>query len=444
MGQVDLTTGPVSKGIVLFALPLLGTSIIQQLYSTVDLLFVGNVLGTLGTAALGIGSLLITCLVGLFSGVSVGANVRVANLVGARDGDGVARSCRNALGLGLVGGATLVLVGELLAEPFVSWMQVPRASYADALVYVRFAVAAALPISVYNICAGTLRGLGDSRSPLVAQLAGGLFNIAANWMALCVLRLGIAGCALATFLSNALAAVISAVLLARFLGRSEWRAGGLDRGFVRFVLAFGLPIAAQTLAIVLSNVVVQRQIDFLGVEAVAAFAIYLKVELPVYFPILAIGQAATTFVAQNDGAGQGARCVAGARTCQVMCLVMTVVLSAVMLGLGPWAFGLFDGSQAVVSLGLSMIWTTFPLYFLYAVLEVQADTLRGYGHSFAPALAVLLNICVLRVALVLLLGMDGTDVVEIAVTYPITWFTAAASVVACRLVLRKEAQAHAL
>ena len=433
----NLTDGPIVKGIILFALPLLGTSIIQQLYSTVDLLFVGNVLGTRATAALGVGSLLITCLVGLFSGVSVGANVRVANLVGAGDRARAARACHMSLLLGLVGGFVLVLAGEAFAEPFVSWMEIPPDATADATTYLRFAVAASLPIAVYNTCAGALRGLGDSRSPLAAQFIGGLLNIGANGVALCALGLGIAGCALATFLSNAVAASIAAAVLLGAPEAEKGRGGWVDWDCGRFVLLFGLPIAAQTLAITLSNVVVQHQVDLLGVEAVAAFAIYLKVELPIYFPILAVGQAATTFVAQNDGAGKQARCIQGVRVCRAMCLILTVVLSGAMLAAGPFAFGLFDRDEAVIALGLAMIGTTFPFYFFYAVLEVQADAMRGYGHSLAPALAVLLNICVLRVALVLVLGADGSDVVEIAITYPITWFTAMLSVVVCKIMLSK-------
>ena len=433
---VDLTSGSIARGVALFALPLLGTSIVQQLYSTVDLLFVGNVLGVQATAALGVGSLLIVCLVGLFSGVGVGANVRIANLVGAGDARGASSACRTSVVLGVAGGVMLAIVSELLAGPFVVLMDVPADAAADSVAYLRFAAAAAFPIAVYNTASGALRGLGDSRSPLTAQLIGGLLNIVANWLALSVLEWGIVGCAFATLVSNVVAAALAVFRLIQPMAPPAACKRGLDWAFVRYVLVFGLPIGAQTLAIAFSNVVVQHQVDLLGVEAVAAFAIYLKVELPVYYPILAMGQATTTFVAQNIGAGDRGRCRRGERVCQLMALALTVVLSAVMLAAGSWAFHLFDSSDAVVSLGLSMIFTTFPFYFVYAVLEVQADALRGYGHSLAPALAVLLNICVLRAVLVLALGADGSSVVEIAMTYPITWLTAAVSVVGCRIALR--------
>ena len=355
----DLTTGPILPGVAAFALPLLGTSIIQQLYSTVDLLFVGNVLGTASTAALGVGSLLITILAGLFTGVSVGVNVRAASLFGSGDDARLASVLRASLGVAVAFGFGLVLAGELLADAFVEWMAVPGESADAALAYMRYAVAAALPIAVYNASAGALRGLGDSRSPLLAQVIGGLLNIVANWLALCVLGWGIAG---------------------------------------------------------------------------AAFAIYLKVELPIYYVILAVGQATTTFVAQNHGARLDERCMRGIRVCQALCCGLAVLMAIVMLAIGYWAFWLFDRSDGVIALGGLMMQTTFPFYFLYSVLEVQADAMRGYGHSLAPALVVLANICVLRVALIWVLVGHGLGLQAIAATYPITWATTAICMVALRLV----------
>lgn len=433
MRGIDLTKGPVVHGVLAFALPLLVTSVVQQLYTTVDLLFVGNVLGTASLAALGVGALLVTILAGAFTGVSVGVNVKVGQLFGAGDEGMLGRALSSSVVLAAAVGVGLVLAGEALAGSFIMWMAVPAESASQALTYVQFAVAAALPIALYNAAAGALRGLGDSRSPLVAQLVGGVCNIGANWFALCVLGWGIAGCAFATFASNGVAAGIALAYLVRKDAYPHGEAGaGIDWGFARFLLVFGVPIAVQTVAITLSNVAVQYQIDLLGVQSIAAFSIYLKVELPIYFVILAIGHATTTFVAQNHGAGLRERCIHGGRVCQVLCLGLTVLLSAVMLAVGYWAFWIFDRSEDVIALGLLMIFTTFPFYFLYAVLEVQADTMRGYGHSLAPALAVLANICILRVVLVFAASAYGLGLQAIAATYPITWGTAALCVVALR------------
>ena len=431
----DLTRGSIAGGIVLFALPLLGTSVVQQLYATVDLLFVGNVLGTSYTAALGVGSLLITLLVGVFIGISVGVNVKVATLLGAGDDAGLLRALRTALWLSVMCGVACVPVGEALAACFIDAMELPASSADAALSYLRFAVAAAFPIAVYNICAGALRGLGDSSSPLIAQAIGGCMNIIANWFALCVLGAGIQGCACATFVSNGLAAAIVAIVLIRSkaFGRAMRPWIALDSGIARWVLAFGAPVALQTVAITLSNVAVQHQVDLFGVDSIAAFTVYLKVELPIYFVILAIGQATTTFVAQNHGAGGDDRCRRGIRICQALCLALTVSLSITMLAVAPWAFWFFDRSEGVIAIGVAFAQITFPWYFFYAVLEAQADTMRGYGHSLGPALVVLANICLLRVAIVFAAGAHGFGMDAIAASYPITWCTTAVCLVLLRV-----------
>ena len=454
MKAIDLTRGSIPRGICAFSLPLLITSVVQQLYSTVDLLFVGNVLGTAAAAALGSGAMLLTLLAGLFTGISIGVNVKIANLVGAEDAPALWRATPTIIVLTVVGGSMLAIVGELFAAPFVVWMSIPHDAAGLALDYLRFAVAAALPIALYNVVAGALRGFGDSRSPLVAQLIGGFANICANWLALCVLQWGIIGCAFATFASNLLAAIIGMMLLKRTM--RGWVAGhtlakpypdtarpaenedvpsmhNLDFAFAWRVFAFGLPIGVQTVAITLSNIAVQYQVDLLGVQSVAAFAIYLKVELPIYFAILAIGQATTTFVAQNKGAGLHARCAKGIRICQVLCIAIAAALSAIMLALGYWAFWVFDHDVQVIGIGLVMIRITFPFYFFYAILEVQADAMRGFGHSLLPALIVLANICVLRIVLVWSLCVAGGTIEAIAATYPITWASTALCLVVARM-----------
>lgn len=489
MRSIDLTQGSIVKGVVAFALPLLGTSVVQQLYPTVDLLFVGNVLGTRAVAALGVGSLLITLLVGAFTGISVGVNVKVANLCGAGDARKLERLLATTVTLALVSGIALAALGFALAQPFVDVMDVPAESAGDAFDYLRFAVAAAFPIGVYNICAGALRGLGDSRSPLLAQGAGGLANIVANWFALCVMSWGIVGCAVATLLSNSLAAALVAAFLVRddAFPKSARRGSavaappardgafpkgvrrgsavaappardgafpkdvrrglpalrsGADASLAKEVLVFGLPIAVQTIAITVSNVAVQHQIDLLGVDAIAAFVVYLKVELPIYFVILALGQTTTTFVAQNYGAGLYARCSQGTRICLAWCMALAACMSAIMLGCGYWAFWLFDHNEAVIALGLAFIWTTFPFYFVYAVLEVQADAMRGFGHSLGPALVVLANICILRVILVFTFTAQGWGLEAIAATYPITWTTTALCMLVLRAVLNRTRKAR--
>ncbi|MDO4890455.1 MAG: MATE family efflux transporter [Coriobacteriaceae bacterium] len=434
----DLTRGPIVGQVVRFAAPLLVTSVVQQLYSTVDLLFAGNVLGTNAIAAVGIGSLLLTCLVGLAIGISAGAQIVIAGLYGAKDRAAVRDAVRTLALFGMAAGVLLAVLGVAFAPTFVQLMDTPAPVVADARSYAAVCAWAAIPLVLYNCAAATARALGDSASPLIAQAVGGAGNILANAVCLCVLGLGVEGCAYATVLSNALAAAICIALLRRMaLGSGARPASSFDPALLERMLALGVPIAVQTLAITLSNVVVQHQIDLLGAQAVAAFTAYFKIELPIYYAILAVGQAAMTFVAQNHGAGLHARCADGARACQALGVVLALAISAVMLAVGYWAFWLFDRDPAVIEMGMAIIWTTFPFYFLYAVLEVQGGVMRGFGHSAGPALVILLSLCVLRIVLVMALTAGGVTLFNVAVTYPITWGVAAAGMLCCRCALRR-------
>lgn len=433
MARADLTRGPIVRGIVAFALPLLFTSVVQQLYSTVDLLFVGNALGTQAAAALGVGVMLINMLVALFTGLSTGATVCVAQLFGGGDARQVASGVSSSLAVGVVGGLALGAATFAFAPAFLSAMEAPASVIDDALAYLRVYSVAVVAVAVYNMAAGVSRALGDSSTPFFAQLAGGLMNVAANWFILCVLQRGIGGVALATLASNALAAGIALRGIRKAVGPCALRVANVRREHVARIVSIGAPVALQSAVVTFSNVVVQHQIDLLGVQAIAAFSAYFKVELPIYYAVLALGQATTTFVAQNHGAHDHERACKGAWICQGLGLAVSAALSALLLGLGYWAFWIFNQDEAVIQCGISIIAVTFPFYFLYSILEVQADAIRGLGHSLPPALIVVANIGILRLALVLALTAGGVSAESIAAAYPITWATTALCMAAYRV-----------
>lgn len=441
----DFTKGPIVTSILSFAIPLLFTSVVQQLYSTVDLFFVSNVLGNQAAAALGISTLLITCLIGLCTGLSVGANIAVACLFGTRDIDDLRHGIHVSIAISLIAGAILAFAGVLLAPLYIEAMKTPSSAIADALTYLRMYFIAMLPISLYNMAAGVCRALGDSRTPLLAQTVGGIGNIFGNWFTLCVLGLGIEGVALSTLASNSIAAIIVVVFLAKTDERYalRWSRLCLDRTFLATILRIGIPVGLQSLAITLSNVVVQHQIDLLGVQAITAFSIYFKVELPIYCAILAIGQATTTFVAQNHGAKNYKRVSRGVWVCQGLGLLSAIVLSVTMLAIGYWTFWIFSQDEEVIHIGLSIISLTFPFYALYSILEIQGDAMRGFGHSVAPAVIIFMGICLTRACLVFAFTWNTVTVEAIAITYPITWAITAASLVVCRIVIEQKRKSSA-
>lgn len=459
----DLTRDPIAKGIALFALPLLGTSVAQQLYGTVDLIFVGNVLGPDAMAALGISIMLITCLIGFFGGVSVGVNVVVAQCVGEASGAKTDRAIGTSLVTGLVGGIALALVGYALAPLYLTWMATPAGVVDMALVYLRVYFLSMVSVVMYNQCAGILRGLGDSRTPLLAQVVGGLCNIAANAALLVALGMGVEGSALATLVSQTVAALIcvraivrhgqaSSGVAAKAADKAAVPAAGasarplrallaFDPALLRRILVVGVPAGLQSLVITLSNVFVQHQINLLGTDAIAAFSVYYKVELPIYYALVSIGQAATTFVAQNCASRLDKRAHDGTRTCLAMGVGTAIVLAVALVAFGHEVFWLFTQDEQVIELGRGITRITFPFYWVYAFMEVYAAAMRGRGNSVVPMAVIMLNVFGLRTTLLFALTAQGVTAGAIAVTYPITWTASALAMMACYhfLVVRRAA-----
>ncbi len=427
----DLTQGNIGRQLLLFALPLLGSSFVQQLYNTVDLWCAGFFVSKGAMAAVGASSMITTCLVGFFTGVSVGMSVLIANAYGAGDREKIRRGINSSVTIGILVGAILMIAGMAGAPVFLNWLHTPSVIFADSVLYIRIYFLSMIPLVIYNICSGVIRALGNSRAPLLMQAAGGIVNVILDLVLVHVMENGIAGVALATLFSQG----ISACLAIRWL-----RKGGagetfllerliLDKKILAEVIRLGVPAGLQTLVIALSNAIVQYEVNGFGIGAMAAFAAYLKVELPVYLPLVALGQAVMTFSGQNMGARKTERLQKGVRICMGMGILYALAASFLLILFGEGVFGLFSRDPQVIAYGNLLIRITFPLYFIYAVLEVLADAIRGAGKSLAPMIIILLNICVLRSVVLIILIQKMGDLRAVGISYPAAWLACAVSLI---------------
>ncbi|MDD2478046.1 MAG: MATE family efflux transporter [Candidatus ainarchaeum sp.] len=424
----DLTKGIIWKQLLLFALPLLGSSLIQQLYNTVDLLFVGNFLDNEAFAAVGASSLIITCLIGFFTGMSVGTGVVSAQSFGGKSKADLQRTVHTAIGFSFLGGAILMAIGYVGAPTFLLWMNTPAEILDISVSYLRIYFLSFISIVTYNMGSGILRAVGDSKSPLFYQLIGGIINVIMDALFLVVFDYGVEGVAWATLFSQTVAAGCVLIHLSLTDGNHHltWSKIRIDKEILIRIVQVGVPVGLQSLVITLSNVFVQYQINGFGVEPIAAFAAYFKVELLIYLPIVAFGQAITIFVAQNLGANRIERMKKGTRDCLLMGTALAVVTSIILLIFGREAFWIFNHDPLVIGYGIRIIQTTFPFYFLYVILEVLGGSIRGSGKTTPPMLIVLLNICVFRTIMLFVIVAFYTDVRGVAMVYPITWATTSA------------------
>lgn len=429
----DMTTGSIWKKLSVFALPLLLSFLVQQLYNTVDLIFAGNLINANASAAIGMSGMLITCLVGFFGGMSVGAGAVIARAFGSEDYPRLRAAIHSTVALCAAGGLALLAVGEGLTPVYLRLVRTPEALTGMASAYLRIYFLAVPAIVFYNLCAGMLRSLGDSRSTLVAQVFGGLLNVAADWLFIARFGLGVAGAAWATLISQTVSAAVVVFRLTRLEGPHALRFKRVrfDRGILAETARIGVPAGVQALVITLSNVAAQYHINRLGESAIAAFTAYFKVELLVYYPIVALGQAMMTFAGQNIGANRPERVRRGLWECLALGVGVSILMSAVGLAFGRGLFRLFYADEAAIALGLRILATTFPFYFTYCFLQIPGDAMRGLGESRLPMLMVIFNLCLVRTALLFCIAPRWRDVRAVAVCYPITWAVTGACMLFC-------------
>jgi putative MATE family efflux protein len=426
LSRINLTEGTIWKQLVLFALPLLGSSFIQQLYNTVDLWYAGNMLDKNATASVGASSMIITCITGFFTGISVGISVIVSHAVGSSDKKKVDMAIHTAIGLSISGGLILSVIGILSSEKFLHLMNTPEQIFESSLLYIKIYMLSMVPIVTYNMSSGIIRALGNSSVPLIIQLTGGIVNIIMDFISIRIWNMRVEGIAWATMFSQGIAAIMSIIYLMKFSEeyKLKWRNVHIYKNILSEVCRIGIPAGLQSLIITLSNVFIQYKINGFDVDAISAFSIYFKVELIIYLPIVAFGQAMMTFAGQNTGAKKFERIEKGIRVCIITGCIYATVSAVLLIIFGKYAFGLFNEDNNVISCGIRIIKITFPFYWIYVILEVIADTIRGTGKSFSPMIIIMLNICVLRTLILAVITHFSETIEAVASVYPVSWFTA--------------------
>jgi len=427
MKNNSLTEGVIWKKLLLFALPLLGSSFIQQLYNTVDLIYVGNFLGKEAAAAVGASTLFVTCLVGFFSGMSVGSSVVTAYVFGSGNKGELKKVIHTTVGLAFICGLIMMVMGLVGAPYFLELINTPDEIMGLALSYVRVYFISIIAVVTYNMASGIIRALGDSKTTMYIQLIGGLVNVVMDGVFIFIFKNGVIGVALATLFSQSVAAGLALIYLMRLEpeSRLELKKIRIEGRYLKNILKVGVPSGLQALVITISNVFVQFHVNSLGVDAIAAFTAYFKVELLIYLPILAFGQAISTFTSQNLGANQYERVKKGTRVCLAMGIGITVVMSTLVLAFGHQAFSVINSDPGMLDLGVQIISVTVPFYFIYLILEVLGGTIRGAGKAVPPMVIILTNICVLRTVLLFMIMASNQSITGIAMTYPITWASTA-------------------
>lgn len=421
----SITEGVIWKQLLQFFFPILLGTFFQQLYNTVDAIIVGNFVGKEALAAVG-GSTgtLINLLIGFFVGLSSGGSVIISQFFGANKGEETSRAVHTLIMLGLIASALFMAAGLLFSRQALQLIAVPDDIMDYALVYMRIYFAGvAFPI-LYNIGSAIMRAVGDSKRPLYFLIVCCLTNVVLDLVLVMGLKMGVAGAALATVLSQ----VVSVLLTFFSLMKTDecykvaFRKLRLDMVLLRSMLRIGLPVGLQSTLFNISNLLIQSSINSFGTDIIAAWTAFGKVDSFFWMAISAFGVAVTTFVGQNFGAGKYDRVHKCVRVGIGMAMGMTILISAVILLIRNPALGLFTSDANVVNYGSRMIVYMVTFYFAYVPIEILSGAVKGAGDSFIPMIITLLGICVLRFSWVLILLPAHHDLFTLMVSYPISWF----------------------
>lgn len=419
--------GPLLKKIMLFALPIALSGILQQLFNSADVAVIGMFESSNAQAAVNSNGALINLLINLFTGLSVGVTVVIAANVGRGETGDVHSIVFTAFIIALVSGVLLLGVGIGVSEPVLRLMDVPNTETEPvlplAVQYLRIYFAGMPFVMIYNFGSAILRSVGDTRRPLYVLIAAGVLNVGLNMLFVAVFKMSVAGVATATVISDAFSAVAVIIfimkdkLLKIRFGQSKVRVT-----YLKSIFRIGLPAGVQGVVFSLSNVIIQTAINGFGEKAMAGNGDALYFEYYVYFFVSAFAQAATTFSGQNYAAGEYARCKKIFRLCLLWSLLISTALSAIFTLGGRGFIRIYTSDPEVIKYAMLRFWCVLSGEMLPSVYEVAGGMLRGIGNSLLPAVITLVGSCGLRIVWVYTVyRMFTGNIVMLLLIYPITW-----------------------
>ena len=439
--EINMCEGPLLPKIILFAVPLMLSSILQLLYNAADVIVVGRFAGSSALAAVSSTGSLINLIVNLFIGLSVGANVAAARFFGAKDDRGVHEVVHTAMLLSVIGGIGVGIVGFTCSKTFLGWMDSPPDVIDQAALYMKIYFCGMPAQMIYNFGASILRAIGDTRRPLIFLTVSGAVNVVLNLILVIFFHMGVAGVAIATVVSQVLSATFVVICLIRAKGSSfclEPRKLRIYRSKLILMLQTGVPAGIQGSLFSISNVLIQSSINSFGSTAMAGNGAAGNIEGFIYVAMNAFHHAALTFTSQNLGAHKIDRIKRVALQC-------VLIVTAVGLAVGGGALlaarpllSIYDSDPAVVGFGIVRMQIICLTYFLCGIMDVMGGLMRGLGYSITPMIVSLLGACAFRIFWIYTFFAWNPTLTCLYTSYPISWLLTSAAHAVCFVIAMRQ------
>ncbi len=418
-----MTKGSISKQIISYAIPVFIGYLFQQLYNTMDALIVGNFLGENALAAVtGVGSL-IYLFVGFFMGFATGASVIIANAIGARNEEKTRSAVKTTATLGIILGLIMSISGFVLTDQMLVWVGTPSSVFDLSSQYLKIYFVGGFFLVLYNMLVGIIRAGGDAKHPLYYLVISSVVNVILDIIFITIFKMGVAGAAYATIISEAISMILCMVQLhlEESILHVSWVDLGLDLENLKQICIYGLPTGLQGCVIDFANVMIQSYINSFGAAAIAGIGAYSKVEGFVFLPETSFSMALTTFVSQNQGAKQYERSRKGILFGLAVALIMIETLGVFIFAFAPFLISLFNQNPEVIQIGVDRARVCAFFYCLLGFSHVVSSILRGLGRPVMPMVVMLVCWCAVRVIVLMTIGQSVHNLFLTYWLYPITW-----------------------
>lgn len=439
MKKIDMTHGSLWDKILLIALPLAASGILQQLFNAADVAVVGQFVGKEAMAAVGANAPVVNILITMFTGISLGANVVISRYTGRKDKENAENAAHTAILVAVISGFFILVLGQCIARITLEMMSVPSDCLDMAVLYLRVYLCGMPVIFLYNFEAAIFQSQGDTKTPLMCLIISGIVNVILNLFFVIVIGMTVNGVALATVISNG----ISSMLLFAFLlkGKTpltiEKQRFHIHAELLKEMLQIGLPAGLQGMVFSISNILIQSAVNSLGTDVVAGSSAAGNLEIIGYFVVNSFSQACTTIIGQNFGANQPERCHKTLMISLVESWIVGGTVSFLIIIFGKQLLRLFNSDPNVIAFGYQRLFWILSFEVINGTIDIISGAMRGYGESLTPALIALVCICGVRIVYIFTYFASHRSFTTLMLAYPISWIITVIVISAAYLIMRK-------
>ncbi len=420
----NITEGVIWKQLLVFFFPIVLGTFFQQLYNTADTIVVGQFVGKDALAAVGgSASQIVNLIVGFIVGLSSGAGVIIAQHYGAKNRGGINRTLHTAFAIAIIASIIISIIGFISVPYILKIMKTQQSIMNISILYLRIYFSSIIFVFIYNMGSSILRAVGDSKRPMYYLIVCCIINIVLDVVFVVFFKMGVMGVAVATFIAQAVSAVLVTLTLIRSkdIYRLKIKKIKLDTVSLYSILFIGIPSGFQTTMYNIANMFIQSSLNQLGTDTVAAWTVLGKLDAFNWMIISAFGIAVTTFIGQNYGALEFNRVRKSTKICLAMTAITTLMLSLIFVLTAKFVFGLFTKDANVIAIGFKMLLMLAPAYVIYVPIEILSGALRGIGNVIIPIILTCMGVCVLRIVWLLTIVPQNNNVETIILSFPISW-----------------------